>query len=310
MKATINSAFFGVSLALASAAAVGATVQQLQLQAEGRTWTYHLHVPSKTTPSGAPLVVVFHGAGGNGRDYLTKNGWAALSEQEGFVVVAPDGLTAIPRLPTNFRMNPRLWNSGQLNAKSPRAKINDIAFVHALLDDVALRTSIDTKRVYATGHSNGAGMTFKVGAEFSQRFAGLATVMGLNSSEGARPTKALPTLMLLGTRDPLNPIEGGERELPWGKSTVPPVAQGIQAWKQSLGCNAAAVTERDDDQVTAERFSECRDGATFTVWYLKGQGHAWPGGQESGLPESVMGPNTTRIQATPLIWQFFSALPR
>ncbi|WP_395670016.1 alpha/beta hydrolase family esterase [Rhodoferax sp.] len=309
MKATTFS-FLGACLLSVSSAAVGATVQQLQVQADGRTWTYHLHVPSKATPSGAPLVVVFHGAGGNGRDYLTKNGWATLSEQEGFVVVAPDGLAAIPRLPTNFRLNPRLWNSGQLNANSPRGKINDIAFVNALLDDVALRTSIDTKRVYATGHSNGAGMTFKVGAELSERFAGLATVMGLNSSEGARPTKALPTLMLLGTRDPLNPIEGGERELPWGKGTVPPVAQGIQAWKQSLGCTAAAAKDRDDEQATVERFSECRDGATFTVWYFQGQGHAWPGGQESGLPESVMGPNTTRIQATPLIWQFFSGLPR
>lgn len=310
MRTIINSVFIGACLALVSAMAWGATVQQLEMKAQGHTWTYHLHVPSKASTAGAPLVVVFHGAGGNGRDYLTKNGWAALSEQEGFVVVAPDGLPAMPRLPTNFRLNPRLWNSGQLQAKSPRAKINDIAFVNALLDDVARRISIDAKRVYATGHSNGAGMTFKVGAELPERFAGLATVMGLNSSEGARPTKALPTLMLLGTRDPLNPIEGGERDLPWGKGTVPPVAQGIQAWKQSLGCNATAVTERDDEQATVERFSECRDGATFTVWYLKGQGHAWPGGQESGLPESVMGPNTTRIQATTLIWQFFANLPR
>ena len=151
-------------------------------------------------------------------------------------------------------------------------------------------------------------MTFKIGAELSSNFAGIATVMGLNTSEGAQPTKALPTLMIVGTSDPLNPMQGGERQLPWGKSTAPSIAQGIKAWSQSLNCLTPAVLERDDDQVTVERFNQCRDDASFTIWYLKGQGHAWPGGNDSGLPESVMGPNVTHVDATSLIWQFFSSL--
>jgi len=309
MKAIPKSIILSCALGVGNSIALAATVQHLEIVAEGHTWTYHLHVPLQARSGGAPLVVVFHGAGGNGKDYLTKNGWAALSEQKGFVVAAPDGLPALPRLPANFRINPRLWNSGQLNANSPRAKINDMVFVRALLDDVAQRTSVDKNRIYATGHSNGAGMTFKIGAGLSSLFAGIATVMGLNTSEGAHPTKALPTLMLIGTSDPLNPIEGGERQLPWGKSTVPRVSQGILAWSQSLNCTTPAVQELDDDQVTVERFIHCRDGATFTVWYLKGQGHAWPGGQASGLPESVMGPNVTHVNATALIWEFFSSLP-
>jgi polyhydroxybutyrate depolymerase len=310
MKAIPKSIILSCALGVGNSIALAATVQHLEIVAEGHTWTYHLHVPLQARSGGAPLVVVFHGAGGNGKDYLTKNGWAALSEQKGFVVAAPDGLPALPRLPANFRINPRLWNSGQLNANSLRAKINDIVFVRALLDDVAQRTSVDKNRIYATGHSNGAGMTFKIGADLSSLFAGIATVMGLNTSEGAHPTKALPTLMLIGTRDPLNPLAGGERQLPWGKSTVPPISHGIQAWSQSLNCTTPAVQERDDDQVTIERFKRCRDGASYTIWYLKGQGHAWPGGQDSGLPESVMGPNITRVKATDLIWQFFSSLPR
>jgi polyhydroxybutyrate depolymerase len=308
MKVIFKSIFLSFALGVMSSAASADTVQDLKIKVDGHTWTYHMHVPPQASSGGAPLVVVFHGAGGNGRDYLTKNGWVALSDKEGFVVAAPDGLPALPRLPANFRMNPRLWNSGQLNAQSPRAKINDMAFVKALLEDVAHRTAIDKNRIYATGHSNGAGMTFKIGAELSSLFAGIATVMGLNTSEGAQPTKALPTLMLIGTRDPLNPIEGGERQLPWGKSTVPPISQGIKAWSQSMDCPTPAVNERDDDQVSVESFKQCRNGAIYTIWYLKGQGHAWPGGQDSGLPESVMGPNITRVNATALIWQFFSKI--
>jgi polyhydroxybutyrate depolymerase len=310
MEVIYKSIFLSFALGASSSFTWGAIVEDFEVKADGHIWTYHLHVPPQAKSGGAPLVVVFHGAGGNGRDYLTKNGWAALSEKEGFVVAAPDGLPALPRLPANFRINPRLWNSGQLNPNMPRAKINDMSFVEALLEDIAYRTPIDKNRVYATGHSNGAGMTFKIGAELSSLFSGIATVMGLNTSEGAHPTKALPTLMLIGTRDPLNPLAGGERQLPWGKSTVPPISHGIQAWSQSLNCTTPAVQERDDDQVTIERFNRCRDGASYTIWYLKGQGHAWPGGQDSGLPESVMGPNITRVKATDLIWQFFSSLPR
>lgn len=308
MKDIFKSICLSLVLGVLSSASWADSVQDLEIKVDGLTWSYHLHVPRQANSGGAPLVVVFHGAGGNGRDYLTKNGWVALSDKEGFVVVAPDGLPALPRLQANFRMNPRLWNSGQLNPQSPRAKINDLEFVKALLDDVAYRSSIDKNRIYATGHSNGAGMTFKLGAELSNLFAGIATVMGLNHSEGAHPTKALPTLMLVGTQDPLNPMKGGERQLPWGRGSVPPISQGIQAWAQSLNCTTPAIQQRDDDQVRVESFNPCRDGANFTIWYLKGQGHAWPGGQDSGLPESVMGPNTSRVNATALIWQFFSKL--
>lgn len=308
MKDVLKLVFASFALILGIESAWSAVVQDLEIQAAGHTWTYHLHVPSKISKSPAPLVLVFHGAGGDGKSYLNKNGWAALSEQEGFIVAAPDGLPALPRMPANFRLNPRLWNSGQLNPRSPRAGVDDLAFVNALVNDISDRATIDRGRIFATGHSNGAGMTFKIGAELSTRFAGIATVMGLNTSEGALPTRALPTLMIIGMRDPLNPMEGGERQLPWGKSTVPPVSQGIQAWSNSLGCTWPAVRDRDDDQIILERFQGCRDGATYTIWYLKGQGHSWPGGKDSGLPESVMGPNVTKVNATSLIWQFFSTL--
>lgn len=286
-----------------------ADIETRKINNQDHTWTYHLYRPEKTQEKAAPLVVVFHGAGGNGRDYLSKNGWVAMSERAGFVVVAPDGLPALPRLPPNFRLNPRLWNSGQLNPQSARTKIDDVAFVAALLDDIAKQTPIDSQRVYATGHSNGAGMAYRVGGLLSDRFTAVATVMGLNSTPDARPARALPTLTLLGTHDPLNPLEGGVRQLPWGQSTTPPVAQGIGAWAKSLGCVEPAITASDDLALRIDKYDGCRDGATYTIWYIKGQGHAWPGGQASGLPESVMGPNLKSVNATDVIWQFFADQP-
>jgi hypothetical protein len=113
-KAIFKSIFLSCALGVMCSATWADAIQDLDIQVAGHTWTYHLHVPRQASSVAAPLVVVLHGAGGNGRDYLTKNGWVALSDKEGFVVVAPDGLPALPRLPANFRLNPRLWNSGQL----------------------------------------------------------------------------------------------------------------------------------------------------------------------------------------------------
>jgi polyhydroxybutyrate depolymerase len=289
----------------AASASDAGKIQELELSSQGHRWTYHLYTPTAIRGKAVPLVLVFHGAGGNGRTYLEKNGWIGESERGGFAVAAPDGLPAFPSLPSNFRFNPRLWNSGQLKPESPRAKINDITFVEALLDDITQREKIDSQRVFAAGHSNGAGMTFLVGARLSTRFAALATVMGQNSVTDARPQRSLPTFVMLGTDDPLNPLGGGTRQLPWGNSTVPPPADGIAAWSSALGCAPVAQTVRADAGVRAERYGDCRDGAQLLVWYLLGQGHAWPMGKDSGLPESVMGPNPTRINATHEIWEFF-----
>ena len=297
----------GLAALLLAHSAWASDIQELTLTADGHRWTYYLHVPDAVRGKAAPLVLVFHGAGGGGRAYLEKNGWLTESTRGGFVVAAPDGLPARPNLPANFLLNPRVWNSGQLQADSPRSKVDDMAFVNALLDDIAKRDTIDPKRIFATGHSNGAGMTFMVGARLSTRFAALATVMGQNSVTDAQPLRALPTLVMLGTDDPLNPTQGGTRKLPWGNSTVPPPAQGLAAWSHALGCTASAQTVRDDADVRAERYGDCRNGAQVLVWNIKGQGHAWPGGQDSGLPASVMGPNPTRINATREIWSFFAS---
>ena len=288
--------------------AVAAELQTIELQSQGHTWTYTLHIPDQRSAQ-APLVLVFHGAGGGGRSYVEKNGWIALSQREGFVVAAPDGLPARPDSRANFLRNPRLWNSGQLPSTSPRSRIDDVAFVQDLLDDIARRTSIDTQRVYATGHSNGAGMTYRLGSTIPQRFAALATVMGLNTNTDLRPPRGVSMLSLIGTADPLNPMAGGERSLPWGKGTVPSPMQGFTAWAQLQACAAMPTVVRDDTEIRIDSYSPCRDKTRFEVWSLKGQGHAWPGGQDSGLPASVTGPNTTRVDATTEIWKFFSAQP-
>ncbi len=277
------------------------------LKSVGHDWTYHVHVPKnydKTKPS--PLVLVLHGAGGNGKIYLDRNNWRNQAEKGHFIVVAPDGLPARPNKTANFFTNPRLWNSGQLRPLSPRSRVNDIQFFKDLLDNVARQYNIDDQRIYVTGHSNGAGMTFMLGAKLSERFAAIAPGLGLNWINDAAPKHPLPTLYLLGTVDPLIPIKGGESKLPWGKRTTPPVSQGIHSWAKALGCSTEGKTLSHKNGVKKVQYGSGQSGATLTVWYIEGQGHGWPGGKASGLPERLIGPQAGTVNATEVIWDFFA----
>jgi polyhydroxybutyrate depolymerase len=296
------------AIAPAALRAQGDTLRHFTMEAVGARWSVNWWAPDGATPR--PLVLVLHGAGGEGRAYLEKNGWWAKARAEGFVVVAPDGQPARAGARAHFLTNPRLWNSGQLVPGSPRTQLDDVAFVRALLDELARRTPVDPARIFVTGHSNGAAMAFRLGVELSDRIAAIAPVMGQDYVVGAVPARARPTLYLLGDRDKLNPLDGGPSRLPWGTRTTPPLARSIAAWATSLGCPDLPARVRDDDTVLVRRWSGCRDGATYDVWLLKGQGHGWPGGRESGLPDWALGPSRNAVNATDEAWRFFAAVPR
>jgi polyhydroxybutyrate depolymerase len=267
----------------------------------------HVHIPAGYKPgTKPPLVLMLHGAGGSGNGALNFDGWAAKADKEGFIVVAPDGLPARPRTPANLLTNPQVWNSGQLHARSPRAAIDDVAFITQLLDTLQEKVPFDERRTYCAGHSNGGGMTFRLATELSERFAAIGTVAGVMSLTDPKPKRPLPTLYILGTKDPLVPIDGGEVKLPWGRHQSPPVVEPLAKWAKALGCSTEPKTVSNQDGVKRVEYPSLSDGPVLTVLYLEGHGHHWPGARRS-LPESMLGPNTTKLDATDALWEFFQA---
>lgn len=282
---------------------------KLEITSGGFERTVHIHVPPGYRPDARPpLVLALHGAGGDGLMMLQRNGWARKADQEGFLVAAPTGLPALPRLPAGFRTNPRVWNSGQLNPNSPRTRVDDVRFVADLLEELQQRWPYDERRVFATGHSNGAGMTFRLGAELSERFAALAPVAGMLAIEAPRPKRPLPTLYIVGTEDPLQPLEGGEVTLPWGKRTNPPVSGYLAAWAKALGCEAEPTTLSEQGGVKKIEYPARSGPAALTAIFIEGHGHEWPGGS-SLLPARLIGRRADHFHANDVIWDFFQSQP-
>ena len=123
---------------------------------------YLVHVPkSYDDAKPTPVVLAFHGGGSNAEQMVRFCGLNGKADEAGFIVVYPNGTGLFPRTLT--------WNGGNCCGYAMRNKVDDVAFVRALLDDLAKVARIDNKRVYATGMSNGAIISYRSASELSDR---------------------------------------------------------------------------------------------------------------------------------------------
>jgi polyhydroxybutyrate depolymerase len=283
----------------------------LTVTAAGHDWAVAVQVPKGYDPAKpVPLVVALHGAADTGPMFLDRTGWADKADRETFIVAAPTGLPPRPTRPANGVTNPHIWNTGQVRPLLPRAKIDDVAFVRQMLDDLGKRLNVDAKRVYVIGYSNGAGMAFRLGAELSGRFAAVAAYAGFCFLDDPKPEHPRSTLFLVGTEDPFTPLAGGGVRPPWGLlRAIPPVDEMLAAYAKALGCLAEPQTVRDKDGVKVVRYGPSKAGVDLTAWYIAGQGHNWPGGTELSPAERLLGPRSDKVNATDVIWDFFKGHP-
>jgi polyhydroxybutyrate depolymerase len=150
-------------------------------------------------------------------------------------------------------------------------------------------------------------MTFRLAADLSERFTAIGMVAGRMVVENPKPRKPLPTLYIIGTKDPLIPLEGGEVKSPWGSWLNPPVAEQLAKWAAAIDCENEPKVVSDKDELQRVEYSSKTSGPTLAVIYIDGHGHHWPGGK-AVLPDSIMGPNTKTLDATDTIWDFFNTV--
>jgi polyhydroxybutyrate depolymerase len=267
------------------------------LLAGGVSRRYFLYLPS-TWHRGrpAPLVLVFHGGGGRASGIAPHTGFSRLAEREGFVVAYPQGL--------NGR-----WNDGRGYA----ATYDDVGFVRALLDTLGRELSVDPRRVYATGISNGAMFAYRLACDLPGVFAAVAPVAGAMPADLAPAcahTQPVSVLAFQGTADPLMPYFGGGVARRRGR--VLSAERSIAFWATTSGC-AAPVTTDEPDRVTdgtrvrRTAYGTCREGRAVELYTIEGGGHTWPGGPPVG---GSVGRVTREIDATPVIWAFFAGHPK
>ena len=167
---------------------------------------------------------------------------------------------------------------------------------------------MDERRIYATGFSNGASMTFRVARELSDVIAAAAPVAGGDWLQNTtKPKHPVPLIYITGTADPMNPIDGGKIRI--GRKTFgekPATQKMIANWVEMHGVPEKGRVVYDNDGATGIAYGLPGEAPKVVLYTIEGHGHHWPGGK-SALPERLAGENVATINATDVIWDFFKA---
>lgn len=263
--------------------------------------TYDIYVPKNvSTPS--PLVFMFHGGGGNSNEAAHSTQWLAKAVKEGFILVLPNGTRPNMDQPAQFGKNGQNWNDGASRELSAtKNNINDVGFIRMLADTICKNYRVDKKRIFATGFSNGASMSFRLGIECPDIFAAIAPVSGTLWVDNATLKKSLSVLYISGDNDPLNPYNGGQikvgkRDLGFKKPQEKIIAQ----WVSML--NVKLDTSYSNNKMRIIKYSNSKSELKWIL--VKDLGHHWPGGKVT-LPKWLAGSPSNELNATEVIWDFF-----
>jgi polyhydroxybutyrate depolymerase len=256
--------------------------------------TYRVYRPMQTVADPG-LVIVLHGVFGSG--YLAESSTAfdAQADRLGWVVAYPDGVQDG-------------WDAfGDTPYWGRHPGVDDVAFIGALIDRLSSSDRLDPARVYVTGFSRGAMMTYRLGCELSGRVAAIAPVSGnMATSDGSaanvpcRLSAPVSVLAIHGTADGSIPIAGGQGDIAYA-----PMADVIARWRELDSC-AGAGTALVDGQFRTTSWA-CSGGSTVEMRVVDGGVHAWPGAVAPPYGTSV---SADAFDASRLIADFFAAHSR
>lgn len=260
------------------------------LSSGGMRRSYRVHVPLGYTPTHSyALALSFHGNGSTMSQQERLTHFSALADHLGFLVICPQGTKG-----PNGRLG---WPSG--GPIHPTR--HDTLFVSDLLTQAQSRFCIDPARIYATGFSNGGGMTATLACQLDGRIAAFASDSGsyFPLKDGRVPARPAPILEAHGT---------GDRTVPYlGRAAIDLLATPVwlEQWARRDGCRATPQTRTLATGLIDETWLGCRDGVALEHLRLTGGGHVWPQGALS--PHELYAPATPDMpQLTQVIWQFVS----
>ncbi|HEY9075106.1 MAG TPA: alpha/beta hydrolase fold domain-containing protein [Anaerolineaceae bacterium] len=278
--------------------------QEKQIWVGGVERSYLVHFPTgwNTRPAGSllPLVIVLHGGGGNAQNAARMSGMSLKADQEGFLVVYPNGSGRLDELLLT-------WNSGNCCGYALDQKVDDVAFLRVLIEQLKRDYPVDPARVYLTGMSNGGMMAYRAGCELAGMVAAIAPVAGALNVP-CKPDRPVAVVAFHGTADQHVLYEGGTPVVKADSHdrVDQPVSAAIDFWVKNNGCDPQPQKEQQGN-ILRTSYTGCTNQADVTLFSIIGGGHAWPGGNPwVGAQDQP----TMELSATNEMWKFFSAHPQ
>ena len=199
-----------------------------------------------------PLVVGLPGYSRTSEDLAAQSRIPARAMAAGVLAVLPQG--AGPAKSWNF---------------SGTTGYDDLAFLSALVTQLAATECADPARVVITGISDGGDMAGFAACALPGMFRAVVTVAA--SIDPRASCNPIRIVAVHGDADSVDPYRGGPDGRP-GYPAIPPAKAAIAAWAALDGCPTATTT-RITAHIAATTYP-C--GAQLVT--VNGGGHTWPGG--------------------------------
>ena len=254
---------------------------------------YSKFIPSSySKDTSLPLVVLLHGYGATGAMQESYMKFESVAETNKFILVYPDG--------TVDSSGRRFWNATDACCDF-FSDVADDVYLLSILKEMESSYSIDAKRIYFVGHSNGGFMSYRMACKYPDRIAAIASLAGASffKATDCGAKSSVSVLQVHGTKDETILYEGGQI---LGTSYPGAVASASQ-WATFNQCtqNAATRSSKFDlepnitgDETSVTAWTNCQNSSEVELWTMEGAAH---------IP-------TLKSTFATKIWEFFAAHPK
>ncbi len=242
------------------------------LEIDGRNVIVEDLRTDKSAPG--PLIVALHGATETPKRFRGTSRLDTLAEALDAVVAYPQATGAA-------------WQAGQV----PQDR-SDVAYLSRVIRVLQANPQVAERPVLVIGHGQGGAMALRMACDAPDLVAGVGVVSGkLLRTYPCRTGRALPTLFLHGTADPVLPHDGSQTTLS--------ASETVALWAARNRCGSDIRVRRvdpnraDKTSVVIRQYESCR--AVISHVQILGGGHGWPGGRTTSGRK--FGPQTSDIRA-------------
>ena len=254
---------------------------------------YSKFIPSSYSKgTSLPMVVLLHGYGATGAMQESYMKFESVAETNKFILVYPDG--------TVDSSGKQFWNATDACCDFFSAVADDV-YLLSILKEMESNYSIDAKRIYFVGHSNGGFMSYRMACKYPDRIAAIASLAGASFFKAADcgAKSSVSVLQVHGTKDGTILYDGGQI---LGNSYPGAVASATQ-WATFNQCAQNAVTRStkldlepniSGDETSVMAWTNCQNSSEVELWTMESGAH---------IP-------TLKSTFASKIWEFFAAHPK
>ncbi|RYU97307.1 3-coathanger stack domain-containing protein [Emticicia agri] len=252
---------------------------------------FRFHLPSSAPDCNLPVLFVFNGDGGTPAALETLTGFSTLADANNFVAVYPDKISGQSYF--SNRIDQPAYLNGQV----------DSTFMLAIIKYLHTNYGINRNRVYATGISSGANMTYFASAKLPHAFAAFAPIAGFPQDYSGTNvwqnivnnvnTPKVPVLHIHGTADVTTGTQFSSTNLPNPYPAMPPSNNNGWIWPMFPLSNKSCSNAPGNytgayfqaGNTTVDKLTFCPGGGAnkeISMMIIRGMGHTWPTSAQTG----------------------------